>query len=251
MKKHKPIKKLTGAGFTMVELLVVIAIIAILAALLLPSLKKAKEKADEIKCANNMRQQYVGLASYSTDFSAWLPATRVDLAAGHYYFWGNYISDNYLKQPALFRCGSHPELLNKVSFWSGGAWGSGSRQDAYNTYGYNVRISDNYTTGSWNIALGQPYQLSRLNKPSITMIVSESKFNATSTENWYVYNAGGSDQFSMGFYHNGVKGINALYVDGHRQSLTYLWAINHDYSTNNSESKIFWFGSELGASGQW
>lgn len=62
--------------FTLVELLIVIAIIAILAGLLLPALNRAREKARETNCVNNLRQTGFAFSLYADAFGGMLPVVH-------------------------------------------------------------------------------------------------------------------------------------------------------------------------------
>ena len=63
----------TRRAFTLIELLVVLAIIAVLAAILLPSLSASKEKAKQMVCMNNLRQVIFGYNAYAEENDDWIP----------------------------------------------------------------------------------------------------------------------------------------------------------------------------------
>ena len=100
----------TPCGFTLIELLVVIAIIAILAAMLLPALGRAKEKAHRVACLNNLRQIGYYLQFYTDDNKDVFPAHRnqnlntTDGGPSLTNWWGTTIIGYARNQTSLFCC---------------------------------------------------------------------------------------------------------------------------------------------------
>jgi prepilin-type N-terminal cleavage/methylation domain-containing protein len=74
----KSAKIVRRPAFTLIELLIVIAVIALLTAILIPSLAVAKERARRIVCANNVKQFIIGLCSYAEDHDSDLPSGQSD-----------------------------------------------------------------------------------------------------------------------------------------------------------------------------
>jgi prepilin-type N-terminal cleavage/methylation domain-containing protein len=78
-RKHR-----SGGGFTLVELLVVIGIIAVLVAILLPALQRAKQQAVLVECAARLRDVVTASHVYAVDNKGWLPPTRGDYGQDNY-----------------------------------------------------------------------------------------------------------------------------------------------------------------------
>lgn len=224
-------------GFTLIELLVVIAIIAILAGMLLPSLARAKAKAERTYCQSNLRQISIFLQLYTDDNRDIFPAHRNQLVndAGTYMndWWGMTIIGYAQGKSNLFHC---PTLKGRMpvpfSTSTPPATWTWNFDVMYVGYGYNgwflghhPYTDDSLSVGGILFTTTEQFKRSSIKRPSDNLVIGDKNptamGNSWSSSLWWPWGNMDSNPSSN---HEGIDPVrhlgtgNVVFNDGHAES---------------------------------
>ena len=209
-------KRRHDENFTLIELLIVIAIIAILAALLLPALNAAREKARSASCVSNQRQLGLIFASYTIDFSDYMPprcSTYNGSTVSYIYLLHK---SSYIPLPSIFLCPSRNSPY--ASEYKNGS-GFSVNAALYPDYGYSWQWIGRECKGTdpdVPLSPERPIKLTRAKHPSTTIAAADVYSQAGDhTAGHYTLHSFWGISGSIGFLHSRhAKGVNTLWLSG-------------------------------------